>query len=87
MYNLEKFVHNGFVYMEIAKSIYGLPQSGRQAQDQLVKHLKQHRYYQCANTSSLFHHTTKNIAFTLVVDDFGLKYVNEKDLESFHDTL
>jgi hypothetical protein len=52
-----------------------------------VKHLKQHQYYQCANTRSLFCHTTKNIAFTLVVDDFGIKYVNEKDLESFHATL
>ena len=87
LYDLEKFAHKGFVYMEIAKSIYGLPQSGRQAQDRLVKHLKQHGYYQCANTPSLFRHTTKSIAFTLVVDDFGIKYVNEEDLESFHATL
>jgi hypothetical protein len=36
---------------------------------------------------SLFCHTTKNIAFMLVVDNFSMKYVNEEDLESFHATL
>ena len=45
MYDLDKFAHNTFVYIEIAKSIYGLPQSRRQAQDRPVKHLKQHGYF------------------------------------------
>ena len=86
-YNLPEYAHNGAVYMEIAKSIYGLPQAGRQAQDRLVKHLREHGYHQCKNTPSLFRHSTRSIAFTLVVDDFGIKYTKEADLEHFLATL
>ena len=86
-YDLAQFAHNGAVYMKIAKSIYGLPQAGRQAQDRLVKHLKADGYLQCKNTPSLFRHNTRDIAFTLVVDDFGIKYTKEEDLEHFLATL
>ena len=34
-YNLRNLVHNGFVYMEIQKSIYGIPQAGKFANDKL----------------------------------------------------
>jgi hypothetical protein len=87
MYNLAEFEHNGAVYMEISKSIYGLPQSGRQSQDRLIKHLKAHDYIQCRNTPSLFRHKTRDIAFTLVVDDFGIKYTDDADLDHFLATL
>ena len=87
LYGLTEFEHNGQVYMEISKSIYGLPQAGRQAQDRLVKHLKAHDYVQCQNTPSLFRHKTRDIAFTLVVDDFGIKYSRDEDLKHFLDTL
>ena len=87
MYNLADFEHNGAVYMEISKSIYGLPQSGRQSQDRLIKHLKAHDYLQCRNTPSLFRHKTRDIAFTLVVDDFGIMYTDDADLDHFLATL
>jgi hypothetical protein len=87
MYNLADFVHHDHVYMEISKSIYGLPQAGRQAQDRLVKHLKADGYTQCKNTPSLFRHNTRDIAFTLVVDDFGIMYTRDEDLEHFLGTL
>eukprot|EP00957_Ditylum_brightwellii_P172491 13132723-Ditylum_brightwellii.AAC.1 len=38
-YNLNEIVKEGFVYMEIHKGIYGLPQAGKIANDQLIKHL------------------------------------------------
>ena len=83
-YALADFAHtNGNVYMEISKSIYGLPQAGRQAQDRLVKHLKRHDFLQCRHTPSLFKHKTRDIAFTLVVDDFGIKYTHAEDLDHF----
>ena len=37
--NLADFEHHGHVFMESSKSIYDLPQAGRQAQDRLVEHL------------------------------------------------
>ena len=86
-YDLEPMFHNDHVYMEIAKSIYGLPQAGRQSQDRLIRHLREYGYTQCANTPSLFKHKVDNIAFTLVVDDFGIKYTKEADLDRFLDVL
>ncbi len=52
---LADFEHHRHFCRQISKSIYGLPQAGRQAhQDRLVKHLKASEYIQCTNTSSLF---------------------------------
>jgi hypothetical protein len=82
-YHMADFVHKDHVYVEIHKSIYGLPQSGRLSQDRLIKHLAEHDYIQCPNTPALFRHRHQNFAFTLVVDDFGLKYSNEADLNMF----
>jgi hypothetical protein len=73
--------------MEINKSIYGLPQSGRLSQDRLIKHIKQHDYHQCPNAPALFQHKSKHFAFTLVVDNFGIKYSNEADLNEFLDVF
>ncbi len=34
-YNLEPLIHNGFVYAAVSKGMYGLPQAGKLANDQL----------------------------------------------------
>jgi hypothetical protein len=78
-YKIANMVHNGYVLMEISKGIYGLPQAGKLAQDRLVTHLAQNGYIQCVNTPCLFVHQTNGVAFTLVVDDFLIKY---KDREA-----
>lgn len=79
-YNLQTFAQNGAVLMEVNKGIYGLPQAGKLAQDRLVKHLLKHGYTQAKHTPCLFTHQTRRIAFTLVVDDFGIKYHDEADV-------
>jgi hypothetical protein len=38
-YNLLPLVHDGYVYMEIRKGMYGLPQTGILANKKLTKHL------------------------------------------------
>ena len=73
-YNIASMVHNGYVLMEISKGIYGLPQAGKLAQDRLVKHLATHNYIQCVNTPCLFINKENGVTFTLVVDDFLIKY-------------
>jgi hypothetical protein len=79
-YNIASMVHNGYVLMEISKGIYGLPQAGKLAQDRLVAHLAKNGYIQCVNTPCLFIHQTNGVAFTLVVDDFLIKYSDRKDV-------
>ena len=66
--------------VEVRKGIYGLPQAGLLAQQRLIKHLATHGYYQCAKTACLFRHETRDIAFTLIVDDFGIKHKGSGNL-------
>ncbi len=55
---------------------------------QLVSHLAQHGYYQTStSTPSLFRHVSSEIAFCLVVDDFGVKYRYIKDFHRLVDCL
>ena len=79
-YHLADKIDNGFVYVKIKKAWYGLRESGKIAHDDLVKHLCANDYYE-TTTAGLFTHKTRDISsFTLVVDDFRIKYVNEDDV-------
>jgi hypothetical protein len=49
---------DGYVYCEIQKGIYGLPQAGIIAQQLLEKQLQQHGYRQRATTPGLWKHDT-----------------------------
>ena len=86
-YNMREHAKNGFVYFEIRKAIYGLPQAGILANKQLRKFLKPAGYYEVAHTPGLWRHTTRPIQFTLVVDDFGVKYVGKEHADHLIQTL
>jgi hypothetical protein len=55
-YKLDEKVNDGYVYMEIRKSMYGLPQAGHIAYDQLKEHLQKHGYRPEKYTPGLWHH-------------------------------
>jgi hypothetical protein len=80
-YNLAEFEHEGWVYFEVTKGIYGLKQAGKLANDLLTKRLETHGYYQCATTPGLWRHKWRPITFVLIVDDFGIKYVGRRHAE------
>ena len=61
------------------KAVYGLPQAGILANKQLRKKMAPHGYYEVAHTPGLWRHVTRPVQFTLVVDDFGVKYVGEEN--------
>ena len=58
-----------------------LPQTGALANKQLKKFLAPDGYYEVSHTPGLWHHTTRPIQFSLVVDDFGIKYVGKQHVE------
>ena len=67
---------------------YGLPQSGILANDCLQAHLLAHGYKeQATHTPGLFNHETSLVTFSLIVDDFGVKYVIENQARHLIDTL
>ena len=49
--------------------------------DNLVAHLEKFGYHKAPHTKDLFLRQTRNISFTLVVDDFGIKYTNKQDVD------
>ena len=81
-YNLNNIAtKDGFVYMEIRKGMYGLPQAGKLAHDKLKKLLISRDYHPAPHTPGLWTHKRKDIYFSLVVDDFGVKYTKESDVQ------
>ena len=78
-YKLLELSTDGWVYMQIEKGMPGLKQAGRIANDQLTTHLQKYGYSSVPRTPALWKHTTKPTIFTLVVDDFGIKYESMAD--------
>ena len=78
---------DGAIYCEIRKGMYGLPQAGIIAQELLKERLSKHGYHQSKKTPGLWTHDTRPISFSLVVDDFGVKYTNKADADHLLQTL
>ena len=80
-YDLTMHVLNGFIYLEMRGVVWGLPQAGILVNKLLRKRLLPHGYNKCSNTPGLWKHKTRPISFTLVVDDFGIKYVGKEHFD------
>jgi hypothetical protein len=65
----------------------GLPQAGIIAQELLEKQLLKAGYRQSKVTPGYWKHDWQPISFTLVVDNFGVKYTNETDVKHLIQTL
>ena len=74
----DKATSDGYVYVEIRKGMYGLPQAGMLAQELLKQRLMKHGYAQSKVTPGFWTHSWRPISFTLVVNDFGVKYVGKE---------
>jgi hypothetical protein len=80
-YDLIKLSQDGKVYIEIQKGMYGLPQAGILANELLQRNLAKDGYRPTQHTNGLWTHDTRPISFSLVVDDFGVKYVGREHAE------
>jgi hypothetical protein len=61
--------------------MYGLPQSGILANELLQRNLAKDGYRPTQHTHGLRTHDTRPISFSLVVDNFGVKYVGREHAE------
>ncbi len=77
-YDFKKHALNGFVHLEMSRAVWGLPQAGIPANKRLRWKLAPFGYYECVNTPGLWYHVSRPISFTLVIDDFGVKYVGKE---------
>jgi hypothetical protein len=77
-YNHTALAVDGWVYIEIRKGMYGLKQLGLLANQLLQTSLAPFCYCPTRHTHVLWLHTTMPIAFSLIVDDFAIKYVERQ---------
>ena len=67
--------------------MYGLPQSGPLANEIFEKRLKRRGHQQSKWVPKIWKHDLRPIRFTLLVDDFGVKYVGGKHALHLKQTL
>ena len=74
----KKTTKDGFVYVEVRKGMYALPQTGLLAHILLEEQLQKHGYKQSKLTVGFWKHKGGPICFTLVVENFGLNYIRKE---------
>jgi hypothetical protein len=80
-YDLHELAMDGKVYIEIQKGMYGLPQAGILSNELLQRNLAKDGYRLTTHTHGLWTHDTRPISFSLVVDNFGVKFVGREHNE------
>jgi hypothetical protein len=80
-YDLNSKVVGGYIYLQLHKAVWGLPLAEILANKLLQKCLAPHGYYECKNTPGFWKHTMRPITLTLIVDDFGVKYERQEDVD------
>jgi hypothetical protein len=86
-FHLLRFAVDRWVYLEIRKGMYDLKQAGLLANQLLQKRLKPFGYHPAGHIPGLWLHNTKPTAFSLVVDDFAVKYVTLADAQHLRNAL
>jgi hypothetical protein len=79
-YDPNQHALHGFVHLEMQKAVWGLPQAGILANKCLGWKLAPFGFYESTHTPGLWYHESRPITFTLVVDNFGVKYVSKDDV-------
>ena len=69
---------DGYLYVQIEKGIYGLVQSGIIAHKAIKEHIQPYGCAPAKITQGLWAHKYRDIHFTIMVDDLGIRYRNKK---------
>ena len=75
--NLRYIAKDGYVYLEICKGMYGFTHASMLVNNHLNKILGTYGFIPAAYTPGLWRKQMCPIYFTLVVDDFGVKYLDQ----------
>ncbi len=80
-YNLHTLALDGWVHIEMRRAVWGLPQVGILANNCLRRKLVPFGNYKSTNTPGLWRHKSRPLTFTLIVDNFGVKFVNKANVD------
>jgi hypothetical protein len=73
-YNLSALAVEGWIHIEIRKGMNGLKQAGLFSNQLLQTRLAPFGYYPARHIPGLWLYRTRTIAFSIIVDDFYVKY-------------
>ncbi len=79
--NMKELAYNKYIHLEMRRAVWGLPQAGILANKRLRQKMAPFGYFRHVNTPGLWYHKSRPISFTLVVDNFGVKYENKDDVD------
>jgi len=82
---LKDKIHKDSVIFQVNKCMYGLPQAGKL--ERLIAHLAEHGYTESSSVPCLFQNKERGTWFTLVVDDFLVKYTHKDHADHLIATL
>ena len=68
---------DGYVYVDMGKVVYGLPQAGILSQQLLEKRLNKKGFRQSRLTPGLWQYEWHPVTFILYIADFGVKYTGK----------
>jgi hypothetical protein len=77
-HQLAGLVHNNAVIMQLNKKEFMVLNRRDGSPKRPVAHLAERGYEQTEHTPCIFKHITNSVTFTLVVDDFGVKYIRQE---------
>jgi hypothetical protein len=80
-YKLNKIACDSWIYFEMRRGMYGLPQAGILANKLLRDRLAEFNYYKVATTPGLWHHKWCLVMFALFVNNFAIQYVGDAHLD------
>jgi hypothetical protein len=86
-YGLNDLAVDVKVYIQIEKGMYGVPQAGILANELLQRRLAQDVYLPTSHTHGLCTHDAQPITFSLVVDNFGIKYVGQEHVKHLKSSI
>jgi hypothetical protein len=86
-YNLKALAVNGWFYIKIRKGMYGLKQTGLLANQLLQNRLAPFGYYPARHTPGLWLYQIRPIVFSLIFDDFAVKYVGKQHADHLRNAL
>jgi hypothetical protein len=86
-YNLGALAVESWVHIEIRKYMYGLKQAGLLANQLLQTRFAPFGYYPARHTPGIWLHKTRPIAFSLIVEDFAVKYVGKQHADHLINAL
>jgi hypothetical protein len=67
--------------------MYGFKQAGLLSNQLLQKRLSNFGYYPARHTPGMWLHKTRPISFSLIVDDFAVKYVGKQHVAHLRDAI